>query len=105
MTNYYEILELGQGASTQEIKKAFRERAKRLHPDVLGETARESGAEKMRKLLAAYHILSDPDRRFEYDRAYNRLIGKYRGKQGFDYRSFLMERENDPSSQATLIFF
>jgi len=101
MTNYYEILEIRQNASTQEIKKAFRERAKRLHPDVVG----EAGAEKMRKLLAAYQILSDPDRRFEYDRAYNRLIGKFRGKQGFDYRSFLMERGDDPESQATLIFF
>ena len=101
MTNYYELLELRQNASTQEIKKAFRERAKRLHPDIAGET----GAEEMRKLLAAYEVLTDENRRFEYDRAYNRFIGKYRGKQGFDYRSFLMERKDDPSSQAKLIFF
>jgi len=97
MTNYYEILTVGQNASTQEIKKAFRERAKQLHPDVTG----ENGAEEMRKLLAAYETLSNRDRRFEYDRAYNRFIGKYR----FDYRTFLMERQDDPSSQAKLIFF
>jgi len=97
MTNYYEVLTVGQTASTQEIKKAFRERAKQFHPDVAG----ESGAEDMRKLLAAYETLSNRDRRFEYDRAYNRFIGKYR----FDYRSFLMEREDDPESQAKLIFF
>jgi len=97
MTNYYEILTVGQNASTQAIKKAFRERAKRLHPDLAG----ESGAEEMRKLLAAYETLSNRDRRFEYDRAYNRFIGKNR----FDYRSFLMEQEDDPCSQAKLIFF
>jgi len=97
MTNYYEILAIGQNASTQQIKKAFRERAKRLHPDLAGENA----AEEMRKLLVAYETLSNRDRRFEYDRVYNRFIGKYR----FDYRTFLMEREGDPSSQAKLIFF
>jgi len=97
MTNYYEILTVGQNASSKEIKKAFRERAKQLHPDVAGET----GAEEMRKLLAAYQTLSDRDRRFEYDRAYNRFVGKYR----FDYRSFLMEQKDDPGSQAKLIFF
>jgi tetratricopeptide (TPR) repeat protein len=97
MTNYYELLEISQNASTQEIKKAFRERAKQLHPDIAGET----GAEEMRKLLAAYEILSDRNRRFEYDRAYNRFTGKYR----FDYRRFLRERKDDPESQAKLIFF
>jgi len=101
MTNYYEILTVGQNASTQEIKRAFRERAKQLHPDLTGDAGGESGAEEMRKLLAAYETLSNRDRRFEYDRAYNRFIGKYR----FDYRSFLMERKDEPSSQAKLIFF
>ena len=97
MTSYYELLEVNQNASTQEIKKAFRERAKRLHPDIAG----EAGEEKMRKLLAAYEILSDRNRRFEYDRAYKRFAEKYR----FDYRSFLRERKDDPKSQAKLIFF
>ena len=101
MTNYYDILRVRQSASTQEIKRAFRERAKRLHPDIAGET----GAEQMRKLLAAYEVLSDRNRRFEYDRAYNRFAGKYRGKEGFNYRDFLREKKDDPSSQAKLIFF
>lgn len=101
MNNYYELLEIPQNATTQEIKKAFREKAKRLHPDISG----EAGAENMRKLLAAYEVLSDGARRFEYDRAYNRFAAKYRGKQGFDYRSFLMDRKDDPESQAKLIFF
>ena len=97
MTNYYELLKVKQNASIQEIKKAFRERAKRLHPDIAGET----GAEEMRKILTAYETLSDKNRRFEYDRIYSRLSSKYR----FDYRNFLRERKDDPQSQAKLIFF
>jgi uncharacterized protein YqgQ len=107
MNNYYELLEITQDASTQEIKKAFRERAKRLHPDIAG----EKGADEMRKLLAAYETLSNGNRRFEYDRAYKRFADKYgafpfgtRGKFGFDYRSFLKEK-NEPVYKAKLIFF
>ena len=101
MNNFYELLEVSQTASTQEIKKAFRERAKQLHPDITG----SKSAEEMRKLLAAYETLIDRNRRFEYDRAYTRFTGKYPGKQGFDYRAFLRERKDDPESQAKLIFF
>jgi len=101
MNNYYELLGITSSASTQDIKKAFRDKAKRLHPDIAG----EKGAAEMRKLLAAYEILSDGNRRFEYDRAYTRFTGKYREKQSFDYRGFLREKKDDPFSQAKLIFF
>ena len=96
MKNYYELLGVSQNASSEEIKKAFRERAKQLHPDIRG----EKGAEEMRKLLAAYKVLCDRNRRFDYDRAYVRFAGKYQ----FDYRKFLKEK-NDPESHAKLIFF
>ena len=101
MNNYYELLEIKENASTREIKKAFREKAKRLHPDIAG----ENGGEEMRKLLAAYQTLSNGNRRFEYDRAYQRFADKYRLKFGFNYRSFLMEKKDDPVCQAKLIFF
>jgi curved DNA-binding protein CbpA len=101
MSNYYELLKISQNASTKEIKRAFRERAKRLHPDIAGET----GAEEMRKLLTAYKTLSDRNRRFEYDRVYARFAGKFGGRQGFDYLSFLRKKKDDPFSQAKLIFF
>jgi curved DNA-binding protein CbpA len=97
MTDFYDLLEIGRNASAREIKKAFRERAKRPHPDIAG----EEGAEEMMKLLAAYETLSNRGRRFEYDRIYSRFAAKYR----FDYRTFLRERKDDPRSQATLILF
>ncbi|MDR0403398.1 MAG: J domain-containing protein [Treponema sp.] len=97
MDNYYSLLGVPRTASIGEIKAAFRDRAKRLHPDVAGKAA-EAG---MRRLLAAYQTLSNADRRFEYDRAYRRFMGK---KSGFDYRGFLKE-QNNPESLAKLIFF
>ncbi|AEF81935.1 J domain-containing protein [Leadbettera azotonutricia] len=97
MDNYYTLLGVSQNATAQDIKKAFRERAKRLHPDIAGDNA----VEGMRRLLAAYEILSDRDRRFEYDRAYSRFNRTYH----FDYRSFLKEQGNDPASKAKLVFF
>ena len=96
MTNNYDLLGITQEASAAEIKKAFREKAKQLHPDIAG----SSQSEAMRKLIGAYEVLSKAERRFEYDRAYSRFIKKC----GFNYRTWLNEQE-DPASQAKLIFF
>jgi len=97
MNNYYEILGVERGASAGEIKKAFREKAKRLHPDIAGKTAEG----QMRKLLTAYETLSNGERRYEYDRAYSRFVQA----AGFNYRTWLQERGDDPASQAKLVFF
>ena len=96
MNNYYDLLGIRQGASASEIKKAFREKAKQIHPDIAG----SAQAEAMRKLISAYEALSNPERRFEYDKAYSRFVKKC----GFDYRTWLNEQD-DPSCQAKLIFF
>jgi curved DNA-binding protein CbpA len=95
--NYYSVLGIKPDASATEIKRAFRERAKRLHPDIAGQEASAG----MRKLLAAYEILSDRDRRDAYDRAYSRFVSS----QTFDYRAFLHEHLDEPANAAKLIFF
>lgn len=97
MNNYYDLLGVKREASTDAIKKAFREKAKRLHPDIAG----AGNAEAMRKLLIAYEVLSSPERRYEYDRAYSRFVKD----AGFDYRTWLRRRGNDPASLAKLVFF
>ncbi|MDR2922411.1 MAG: DnaJ domain-containing protein [Treponema sp.] len=96
MNNYYELLGLKSDASACEIKKAFREKAKKLHPDIAGEAA----GVQMRKLLTAYQTLSSGEKRYEYDRAYSRFMAN----SGFDYRTWLRGRD-DPESQAKLVFF
>ncbi|MDR2942183.1 MAG: J domain-containing protein [Treponema sp.] len=96
LTNYYDLLGVNQESSSSQIKKAFREKAKLLHPDIAG----SAQAEAMRKLISAYEVLSSPERRYEYDRAYSRFVKK----AGFNYRTWLNEQD-DPESQAKLVFF
>jgi molecular chaperone DnaJ len=62
----YEVLGVGRDASSQEIKKAFRQLARELHPDV---NAHDPDAEeKFKEAAEAYEILSDEERRATYDR-------------------------------------
>jgi hypothetical protein len=98
MNNYYELLGVRHDASAAEIKKAFREKAKRLHPDIAGGGVEAEG--RMRKLLTAYETLSSGQRRHEYDRAYSRFVKV----STFDYRAWLRGRD-DPASRAKLVFF
>jgi curved DNA-binding protein CbpA len=96
MDNYYGLLGISQNASYQEIKRAFREKAKRLHPDIAGNAA----VNEMQRLISAYEVLSNRERRSEYDRAFIRSK-----KKEFDYRMFLSEQRDDPASQAKLVLF
>ena len=99
MINYYEILGIAQDSTAQEIKKSFRKRAKEIHPDVHPDSERRSDDE-MRLLLSAYEVLSDMQKRDEYDRTLHSVLRK----KGFDYREFLRRRADDPQSQSKLIF-
>ena len=61
--NYYEILEIDKSASLEEIKKAFKNLAKKYHPD-----NKETGnSEKMSQLNEAYSILKDKTLRNKYE--------------------------------------
>ncbi|MEE8346058.1 MAG: molecular chaperone DnaJ [Dehalococcoidia bacterium] len=63
--DYYEVLGLSRGASTEEIKKAFRRLAMRYHPD----RNKEDGAEaRFKEIGEAYEVVSDPEKRAAYDR-------------------------------------
>jgi molecular chaperone DnaJ len=62
----YEVLGVTRNASEQEVKKAFRQLARELHPDV---NAHDPQAEeKFKEAAEAYEILSDSERRATYDR-------------------------------------
>ena len=62
--DYYEVLGLKKGATDEEIKRAFRKLAKQYHPDV----NKEEGAEaKFKEIGEAYAVLSDPQKKQQYD--------------------------------------
>ena len=65
MTNYYAILGVKRDATPEEIKKEFRSLARRYHPDVNPGDA--SAEEKFKQINEAYDILSDDQKRQQYD--------------------------------------
>jgi len=63
--DYYEILGVARNTDQEEVKKAYRQLARKYHPDI----NREDGAkEKLQEINNAYEVLSDPEKRARYDR-------------------------------------
>src|SRR2546421_161177 len=81
MATLYDTLGVKKGASTEEIKKAYRKLAAQYHPDRNpGDAAAE---EKFKEIQNAYDTLSDPGKRKQYD-----SFGSANGRPGFDPRNF-----------------
>ena len=80
--DYYEVLGISHNASDEDIKQAFRKLAFQYHPD---HNHDDTASEKFKEVNEAYEILSDPEKRSNYDRfghAGNQMVGSEFG--GFD---------------------
>ena len=71
MKDYYKILEVEEKASADDIKKSYRALSKKYHPDV-----NPDGADKFKEIAEAYEVLSNPEKKSQYDNSKN---NPYRG--------------------------
>lgn len=72
--NYYEILEVEQTASAEDIKKSYRKLAMKYHPD--RNQGDKTAEEKIKIINEAYNTLSDPDKKSQYDYSLNHGFNK-----------------------------
>lgn len=79
--DYYEVLGVPKNASTEDLKKAFRQQALKYHPDRNKES---DASERFKEINAAYQVLSDPERRNAYDRFGHAGVSGGGSGRGFD---------------------
>lgn len=76
--DYYQIMGVPEGASADEIKKAYRKLARKHHPDLNKD---DDASDRFKELAEAYEVLKDPTKREEYDQ-----LRKYGATSGEEFK-------------------
>ena len=102
MKDFYKILGVRPNATLAEIKRAYREKAKLLHPDLTGDSSSQNA---FSEVVQAYRVLSDMRQRSIFDESFFIKIKRsYKKADTFNYYDWLKARE-DEESRAKLIFY
>ena len=83
--DYYEVLGISKTATDAEIKSAFRKMAKQYHPDI---NKAPDAAEKFKEAQEAYAVLSDPNKRKQYDQYGHAAFDNNGESGGYDFSGF-----------------
>lgn len=102
MKDFYKTLGVRPNATLAEIKRAYREKAKLLHPDSSGDS---SNHEEFNEVVQAYRVLSDARQRSIFDESFFIKIRRtYKDADSFNYYDWLKARD-DEESRAKFIFY
>jgi DnaJ-class molecular chaperone len=101
LTDYYKIFGLCKNATKEEIKKRYRELAKKYHPDV---NKSPDATAKMQEIQEAYYILYDDEARSRYDIQYDKIYGSKKQEFKQDTQSETRQNQNDKSEQTNYQF-
>ena len=83
MKNYYEILEINKSANKEEIKVAYKKLALKYHPDK-NINNKEEAEKKFKEVAEAYEILSDDQKKYNYEKGNNIIIQNHNHFDIFD---------------------
>tara|TARA_B100000674_G_C37972408_1_gene977598 strand:+ start:4103 stop:5188 length:1086 start_codon:yes stop_codon:yes gene_type:complete len=83
--DYYITLDVGRDATDDDLKRAYRKLVISLHPDRHGGT--EEATERFQRVVEAYSVLSDPDKRTKYDEGH--IVRGMRFEKGGNAREFI----------------
>jgi DnaJ-class molecular chaperone len=99
-TNLYETLGVAKGCSANDLKKAYRRKALKCHPDKVPPEKREKAEEKFKEIAKAYEILGNDEKRALYDQHGDASLDPHFTQPQFSSSSF-----SSPSQQEMPDFF